>query len=198
MKKNIFMLLVVFLVSGYCVTSAYAQSGKKAVLVIAQKDFQDDEFGKPFDILKENGFSVVVASSSLGEATGTNGSKVKPEVLLKDVKAEDFDAVVFIGGPGAAQYLQDPAAHKLAQDAVAKNKILGGICLAPEILANAGVLKDKKATVYPSESQILADKGALYTGSAVEKDGNIITADGPQSAEQFGQAPKDALKGGGE
>jgi len=196
MRKYICISLAVFFSLAFYFSPAGAQSAKKAVLIIAQKDFQDDEFGKPFNILKENGFSVVVASTTLGEATGTNGAKVKPQVLVKNVRADDFDAVVFIGGPGAAQYLEDPAAHKLAQDAVEKNKILGGICLAPEILANAGVLKDKKATVYPSESQNLASKGALYTGNAVEKDGNIITADGPQSAEQFGQALKDALKGG--
>lgn len=196
MKKIFAVPILVLLSAVLFVSVSFAQQAKKVVLIIAAKDFQDDEFAKPFDILKESGFGVTVASTTLSQVTGMNGSKAKPDILLKNVKAGDYGAVVFIGGSGAAQYLDDPVAHKLARDAVDNKKILAGICLAPVILANAGVLKDKKATVFPSESQRLADKGALYTGNSVEMDGNIITADGPQSAQAFGQAVKKALAGG--
>ncbi len=173
---------------------AQVQPAKKAVFIISQDNFQDDEFAMPLEVFKSNSISVTVASTTLGEATGMNGAKVKPDVLLKDVKADDFDAIVFIGGSGAAQYLDDPIAHKLAQDAVLKNKILGGICLAPVILANAGVLKGKSATVYSTEGDKLKTCGVTYTGKPVEKDGNIITADGPHSAKEFGEALVKSLK----
>lgn len=180
----------------FCLGASHAQHPKNAVFIIAQENFQDDEFAKPLEALKARGISVTVASTTLGEVTGMNGAKAKPDMLLKDIKAEDFDAIVFIGGSGAVQYLDDPVAHKLAQDAVAKNKLVGGICLAPVILTNAGILKGKKATVYPTEGDKLKSSGVDYTANPVEKDGKLITADGPGSAEEFAKALLVALEGG--
>ncbi len=195
--KKILSIIIAFIVPVvFCLNVSHAQVPKKAVLIIAQENFQDDEFAKPLAALKARGISVMVASTKIQEATGTNGMKAMPDMLLKDVSAEDFDAIVFIGGPGAAQYLDDPVAHKLAQEAVVKNKIVGGICLAPVILTNAGILKGKKATVYPSEADKLKAAGVDYTAQPVEKDGKIITADGPGSAGEFGEALAHALEGG--
>jgi protease I len=175
------------------VSFAQDAQAKKAVLIIPGKDVQDDEFLKTVQALEDNGIEVTVASTTLDEVTGTNGVKVKADMLLEDVSADNYDAVVFIGGPGAAQYLDDPVAHKLVQDTVAKNKTLGAICLAPVILTNAGVLKDKRATCYPTEGDTLKTKGVNYTAKPVEKDGNIITADGPKSAQEFGKTLSKAI-----
>jgi protease I len=171
-----------------------AQTGKTAVMLIAQNGFQDDEFFRPKEVLEKNGVTVTVASSALTEAKGMNGGSFKPQVLLSTVKADNFDAVIFIGGSGAVQYLDDAQAQKLAQDAVAQGKIVGAICIAPRILANAGVLKGKKATVYPTEGEKLKAAGVEYTAKPVEIDGKIITADGPGSAVQFGEELVKALQ----
>lgn len=71
--------------------------------------------------------------------------------------------------------------------------MLGTICLAPVCLANAGVLSGKKATVYPDEVAGLKSAGALYTGARVEVDGRIVTASGPESTGEFGEAAADLL-----
>ncbi|HBG61676.1 MAG TPA: DJ-1 family protein [Candidatus Omnitrophica bacterium] len=187
----IILFSVMFLImSGH----ANAQSGKKAVFIIASENFQDDEFAQPLAVLEDNGVSVTVASTTTEEVTGMNGAKTTPDVLLSTIKADDFDAVVFIGGSGAAQYIDDPMAHKLAQDAIEQNKVLGAICLAPRILASAGVLTGKNATVYPTEGEKLKEAGVNYTANPVEQDGNIITADGPSSAKEFGEALVGLLK----
>jgi len=60
--------------------------------------------------------------------------------------------------------------------------------MAPAILARAGVLKGKKATVFPGDETELTSNGAIYTGKMIEKDGNIITGCGPEAASLFGQA----------
>ena len=176
-------------------TCLYAQeaSSKKAVVIIAEDGFQDDEFLGPVEVFTERGIDVTVASTTLSEAKGMNGAKVKPDLLIKDIKVADYDAVVFIGGSGATQYLDDPIAHKIAQDAVAQGKIMGAICIAPRILANAGVLKGKTATCYPTEGEKLKEGGVNYTAKPVEKDGKIITADGPKSAKEFGEELSKAL-----
>jgi protease I len=190
MKKLALLVSLVF----FSVT-AFAQSGKKAVLVIAERDFQDDELARPMEALKAAGVQVTVASTTLKEVKGMNGAKAHPDKLLKDVKAGDYDAVVFIGGSGALQYLDDRTAHSLAQSAVAQKKVLGAICLAPVILANAGVLSGKKATCYPTEAESLRQEMVIYTGAGVEREGLIITADGPKSAKEFGEELVKALGG---
>jgi len=194
MRKIFFVAAAIAILS--LASGSFAYAAQKAVFIIAAQNFQDDEFTQPRSILKINGISVTVASTTLKEVIGMNGVKVMPDMLLKDVKAADFDAIVFIGGSGAVQYIDDPVAHKLAKDAVAKKKIVGAICLAPMILAKAGVLKDKKATVYPSEADNLKACSVDYTAKPVQIDGNIVTADGPKSAASFGRALVMLLKGG--
>ena len=135
---------------------------------------------------------VDVASSSLGEAVGKFGKKVNVDKLISEVNLDDYDALVFIGGPGAVEYIENNQAHQLARQAIEKNKVLGAICIAPDILAKAGVLKGKKATVWSSivdrqPIKVLEDNGAIYLNQPVVKDGNIITANGPSAAKEFGK-----------
>lgn len=120
-------------------------------------------------------------------AKGMFGGTVKPDTTLEDVDVSRFDALVFVGGSGAKIYFDDPTAHRLAREAYENGRVVAAICIAPSTLANAGLLGGKKATCFPSESQNLREKGAVYTGKPVEQDGRIVTADGPGSAREFGR-----------
>ncbi len=171
-----------------------AAEGKSAVLIIAHENFRDEELLGPKEALEGSGVAVTVASSQMDPARGMLGAVVEPDVLIGDIDVNDYDAVVFVGGTGAREYFNDPTAHSIAQQAASSGKLLGAICIAPSTLANAGVLAGKKATSFPSEEGNLRSKGAVLTGADVEIDGNIITAEGPSSAERFGQALVDALK----
>lgn len=166
--------------------------GKKVLMIIAPKDFRDEEYQKPREILENAGASVTVASATTEEATGMLGLKVKPDIALSQVKVAEYDAVIFVGGGGATAYFGDESALSIAREA-ASSKLVGAICLAPQILANAGALNGKKATVFDSQVESIKAKGARYTGATVEKDGNIITGNGPEAAEEFGNALLDAL-----
>jgi len=165
---------------------------KRVVMIIASKDFRDEEFLEPKRILEESGVKVIVASSSLSEARGMLGAKVKPEILINDIDVKDFDVVIFVGGSGSSEYWDSPIAHRIAKEADEQKKIIGSICIAPVTLANAGILKDKRATCWLSEGGKLKAKGAVYTGKDLEVDGNIITASGPSVAKEFG---REILKG---
>lgn len=169
-------------------------AGKKIVMIIAFRDFRDEEFFVPFSALKEAGAEVIVASSHEGKAKGMLGKTADVNTLLGDVAATNFDAVVFVGGSGAQEYFNSLTAHRLAQDAVSNQKVLGAICIAPETLANAGVLKGKKVTGFPSIIPVLGKAGALVQKQPVVRDGSLITADGPQSASGFASALLEALK----
>lgn len=167
--------------------------GKKAVMIIASNNFRDEELLKPREVLEKNGVTVTVASSSLKEAKGMLGAKVKPDVLFTNIHVAEYDAVIFVGGSGADEYWDNPTAHKIANDANNAKKIVGAICIAPVTLAKAGLLKDKKATTYSSTVKDIKSAGANYTGADVERDGNIITASGPTAAQKFGETIVKAL-----
>jgi protease I len=169
--------------------------GKKVVMIIARKDFRDEELFRPKEILEKAGAKVAVASSSLEPARGMLGGTAKPDLLVKDIRVSEYDAVVFVGGVGAREYWEDEKAQEIARGAAEERKVVAAICLGPVTLANAGVLEGKKATVWESEAGRLKAKGAIYTGRKVETDGRIITANGPQSAEEFGRALVKALGG---
>lgn len=166
---------------------------KKAVMIIAFEGFRDEEYRDPKAVLEKAGIKVTTASSKLGTAKGKFGMPAKVDIILNQVKPADFDAVLFIGGPGCYVYYDNPIAHKVAQETVKQEKILGAICAAPGILANAGVLKDKKATMFADDGT-LAKGGATFTGKGVEIDGKIITATGPQTAKAWGEAIVKTLK----
>ncbi len=166
---------------------------KKVLMVIAPDQFRDEEYLEPRRILEVRGCAVTVASTSIEPATGMLGAVVKPDTTIDKVKAADFDAVVFVGGYGAQKLYDDRQAHSLANEALKGGKTLGAICVSPTILANAGVLRGRRATVWPDQSKAIIAGGAEYTAKPVEQDGSVITADGPASAEKFGEAIAKAL-----
>ncbi len=170
-------------------------TGRKVLVVIASNDFRDEELGEPRLVLESRGARVTLCSSSLEASRGMLGTTVKPEVLLEEVVPGDYDAVIFVGGTGASEYFENPAAHRLARETAGAARVLGAICIAPSILANAGLLKGRQATAYPSEAGNLQDKGALFTGAPVTRDGKIITADGPRAARAFANRIVEALSG---
>ena len=191
MKIFKFALSSWILIFGFLITWAQAQEEvgnmKKVVMIIAHDNFRDEELAVPKNILEQSGIEVKIASTDLSPARGMLGAKVKPDILVGDISVIDFDAVVFIGGGGASQYWDDPTAQQLAENFATTGRLVGAICIAPVTLANAGILKGKRATVWPSEADRLRSGGANYTGRPVETDGNIITAAGPQAAREFGE-----------
>ena len=172
---------------------------KKAAIIVASRDFQDEECFLPKEILENEGVEVKIISNQEGLALGTEGGEVKVDILLENLNPSDFDGIIFVGGPGCLKHLDNESSYKIAREAVKQGKVLAAICISPVILAKAGVLKGKKATVWslPLDKKpvrILKDKGAFYQERGVVVDGRIITADGPQSAKELGRAVVGLLK----
>lgn len=165
-------------------------AGKKILMVIAPSEFRDEELLTPKEILEASGAVIDVASTQLGEAKGMLGFKVSPNLTLKDADHHNYQGVVVVGGMGSPTYLwNDSHLHEIINQLNQSGHVVSAICLSGAVLAKAGVLKDKKATVWPDETAIktLTDAGANYIKEHVVGDGNIITADGPEAAKQFGE-----------
>ena len=69
-------------------------------------------------------------------------------------------------------------------------KVIAARCVAPVVLARAGILKGKKATHFESPVAFRAVKagGAVITNAPVVKDGRIITANSPAASKTFAEA----------
>jgi peptidyl-prolyl cis-trans isomerase A (cyclophilin A) len=165
-----------------------ALSGKKILMIVAPQNFRDEEYFEPRKILEDAGAQVTTASLVTGPVTGARGGTATADILLSAAQPDDYAAIVFIGGSGAEVYRDNPDAHRLAAAFTSAGKPVAAICIAPAILANAGVLKGKKATAFSSAQQALTDGGAIVTPQPVVQDGLLITANGPEAAGAFGQA----------
>lgn len=171
-------------------------------MVLPPERFRDEEYFDTRRALEAGGHRVVVASTALGERPGSRGGRVRAQVLLSAVRAEDYDSVVFVGGGGSKLLWRDEDALRLAREAATRGMVLGAICLAPVILGNAGVLRGRDATVAGTEARAIEACGANYTGPGVTTDGGIVTANGPKSSTLFGQRIAELLarriSGGGD
>ncbi|NIA02395.1 MAG: DJ-1 family protein [Nitrospirae bacterium] len=165
----------------------------KILSIIAPNDFQDIEYSDSKSALEKSGHEVITASSQ-PQTTGKFGLEVTTDILISKIDPENYDAIAFIGGPGVYQFFENKRLQDLAKTFYKSGKPTCAICAAPVILANAGLLQDKKSTCWDGEGETIQSKGALYSGNDVEVDGNIITANGPASAKKFGETIAKALK----
>jgi len=166
------------------------------LMVIAPDRFRDEELFETRRVLEEKGHRVTVAGHPTGLSRGTRGGEYLLEEDLYRQNPDLFDAIIFVGGGGAEAYFDNPVAHQIAGTMLESGKVTAAICIAPVILARAGLLSGRRATVFPDGKEELIRAGALYQEEPVVTDGLLITADGPGAAEEFALAVSGALTGG--
>ncbi len=169
---------------------------KKAVLIIASRNFRDEELIETKAELEKADVATVIASTKTGIIRGMLRAKAEAAILVNNINVDDYDAVIFIGGTGAREYFGSSAAMNLARQAKEKGKVLAAISIAPAILADAGVLQNVKATCFTTEKYKLQKGGAIFTTAPVERDGLIITAGSPRASTEFGKSIAAAISGG--
>jgi len=157
----------------------------KIAMVIARENFRDEEYFKPKETLESKGHDVITASKEIGQIRGVQGGTAKATVKVIDLSPYDYDAIAFIGGQGMQELINDIDYKTAAKRFYEAKKLTAAICVAPAILANIGILSGRKATSTAGAAEILKKTGANYTGSPIEIDGSIITASGPDAAEEF-------------
>lgn len=167
------------------------------LMVIAEKGFRDEEFSIPCEILKSAGHNVEVASTSSIVAEGKLGMRVKPDKSIDAADPDNYNAIIVVGGPGTPSYIwPNRHLHQVIRKIYEKGGFVAAICLAPAVLARAGILKGRKATIYRTAESIseMEAGGCSLQDSHVVSDGRIITADGPDAAKAFGEALVKLLK----
>jgi SagB-type dehydrogenase family enzyme len=156
---------------------------KRVVIVVPNKYFSDAEFFDIEDTLQTAGIQPVIASLVIGEIKGVSRNVVTSDMLVKDIKVDDYDAFIFIGGPGIRGYLYDKDSINLVRQANEKYKILAAINNAPAIFVEAGIVKGRTVTSFTAQRRKFVDAGAKWKNTSLEIDGNIITASGPDDVQ---------------
>jgi putative intracellular protease/amidase len=132
------------------------------LLVIANRDFYYSEYSQTRAALESAGVGVRVAASEMadcvphfGSGQGSGSGIVRPDLALTEARADDYSAIVFVGGWGASyQYAfsgtyansayngsarVEQAANELINDFVAQDKYVCGLCHGVSVLAYARV-----------------------------------------------------------
>ena len=144
--------------------------------------FEETEALCTVDILRRA--EVLVTTVSLGRSkrlTGRSGITVETDAMFDDIAGSAFDMLIIPGGTLA--YASHGGLLKLVREHHEKGLKLAAICAAPAVFGKLGILKGKRAHIYPGmESHI---EGSLPGRGVVETDGGITTSKGPGSTVYF-------------
>jgi protease I len=165
--------------------------GMKVLIIIAPEKFRDEEFTVPAALLQKAGIGFDIASTRRGSCTGMIGAKIQAPLSFGEADPQSYDGILVVGGVGAQSYLWgDEILRNMVKYFHASGKVVAAICLAPVVLARAGILAGKNATVFttPVSSREMKTGGAILSDKAVVSDSRIITANGPAAAEEFARA----------
>jgi len=190
------MIVLTLLFSG-CGGATAPSPGTKVVMVRAPQYCCDEELFRIRAVLKEKNIGVIIASTTLSEAVGERlGVKIKPDITILEIDISELDGVVIGSGRGCKDFLwQDENLREIVKLAFAQNKLVAAGCNAPVVLARAGVLKDRRATVFPNTENIreLKSAGAVYVNEPSVVDGNIITSRDLMALKDFAKAIAEAV-----
>lgn len=168
----------------------------KLVLAIAPDKFRDEEFEVPQKVFSEAGIETVVASTRTGTCQGMIGGMAEATAAFTDLNPDEYDGIIVVGGIGSQDHLWTDADLKgLVQECARAGKVVAAICLSPVVLARAGVLDGKNATVFrtPASLYEMEQGGARLVEKGVVTDGTIVTANGPAVVGAFAEAVLSAL-----
>lgn len=114
----------------------------------------------------------------------SHGVKIEADLVFKDNNFSDGEMLILPGGlEGTKALKQNPSVKALLLDYYNQGKYIAAICAAPSVLASAGILSGKKATIFPGMDDYLLDAKVSHQNVVI--DGNIITSRGAYTAFDF-------------
>ena len=166
------------------------QISNARVLIMATNRFEESELFGPRAILLEAGATVTLASLDKEEIMATvhddPGKRITPDLTIEEVREEDYDALLLPGGVGNPDRLRsDEGAVALIRAFDAAGKPIGAICHAPWLLAEADVLRGRRATSWPSIRTDIRNAGAEVVDEAAVTDGHLVTSRNPDDVPAF-------------
>ena len=167
----------------------------KKISVFLAEGFEEIEALSVVDICRRAGIEVkTVSVTGHKQVMGAHGIAVHADEVIDNIDFNEIDGIVLPGGMPGTLHLGEHAGVVEQVKAFAQGgKMTAAICAAPSVLANAGVLNEKHATVYPGCE---VDRPEItWLSDAVVRTDNIITGKGPGVAAVFALTVAEYLVG---
>ncbi len=171
-----------------------ALNGRRIAILVADR-YEDIEFWYPYYRMKEAGASVMVLGPGFGpgEVHGKYGHPAKLDKRTRDVRPDDFDAVIIPGGYAPDLLRRCKSTLNFVAGIANEGKVTAAICHAGWVLISARVIKGKRATSFFSIKDDMVNAGADWVDEDVVIDGNLITSRSPEDLPAFCRAIIEAL-----
>lgn len=174
----------------------------KHVAMLMTDGVEQIEYTEPRRFLEEHGAEVtLIAPKSKGESVQgfnhlTPGDRFRVEMNVSEANPDAFDALVLPGGVANPDSLRTcPDAVRFIEGISRARKPVAAICHGPWSLINAGAVRGRRVTSWPSLSADLRNAGAEWVDEAVVVDEQLITSRKPDDIPAFNRAVLGALSG---
>jgi len=160
------------------------------IAVIITDMFEDSEYSEPAAAFKKAGHELVhIGLKAAKTVKGKNqGTPVEIDKAVKDVSAEEFDALLIPGGYSPDKLRADEDAVRFTKEFVESGKPVFAICHAPQLLITADVIRGRKITGWKSVIQDIKNAGAEFIDREVVEDGNLVSSRSPVDLPAFIEA----------
>ncbi len=153
----------------------------KKIAILLEDLVEEVEFIYPYYRLKEEGFEVEILAPQIRTYQGKKGMPISANKKLDIDYVGGYDGVFIPGGYAPDKLRRDRDVVLFVQTLYKQGKLVAAICHAPWVLITAKIIEGKKVTGFYSIKDDIQNAGAIYTGNAVEVDGNLITATDPSA-----------------
>ncbi|MCH5149651.1 MAG: DJ-1/PfpI family protein [Spirochaetales bacterium] len=156
------------------------------IATILAEGFEETEFIAVADLLRRAKADVCVVSSTQQlTVASSHNFKITADELLDNVNFDEMDCIFLPGGmPGVTNLRANKKVIDAVQHFAEKGKYISAICAAPLVLADAGVLENKKFTCYPSTAKEITL--GVYCDEPTVIDGKLMTGRGVGAALDLG------------
>lgn len=170
-------------------------SGKlqgKKIAILATDGFEQVELTEPKKALEAAGAKVDVISPKEGQIKGWKftdwGESIHVDKTLEQAKPIDYDGLVLPGGQINPDKLRiEPKAVTFVGDFFNSGKPVGAICHGPWLLVEAGAVKKRTLTSWPSIRTDIRNAGGHWVDEEVVTDGNLTTSRKPDDLPAFNE-----------
>jgi len=162
----------------------------KRVAFLATDMVEQVELTEPWKAVEQAGAAPELISLEEGEIQGFNhydkADTFKVDHTVEVAHADDYDALVIPGGVGNPDTMRgDENAVQFVRDFFEQNKPVGVICHGPWMLVEAGVVRGRKVTSWPSLQTDIRNAGGEWVDEQVVVDNGLVTSRKPDDLPAF-------------
>jgi len=174
---------------------------KKTIAILATDGFEEIELKSPKEHLEQQGWIAEIVSLRSGTIKGWKdgnwSNDYQVNTTLDDANPDNYDALMLPGGVINPDLLRrEEKAVKFVRAFFEAKKPVAAICHAPQILVDAGVLKNRKLTSFKSIKNDLINAGAHWEDAEVVVDNGLVTSRNPDDLPAFNKKMVEEIKEG--